>query len=57
VPGWFREKVERGEIGVRSGQGFYAWTPESAAARSRAIAQALLRIARMPGQTAAGREE
>jgi 3-hydroxybutyryl-CoA dehydrogenase len=57
VPPWFRDKVGRGEIGVRSGQGFYPWTPESAAARSRAIAQALLRIAGMPGQTAAGREE
>jgi 3-hydroxybutyryl-CoA dehydrogenase len=57
VPPWFRDKVERGEIGVRSGQGFYPWTSESAAARSRAMAQALLRIAGMPGQTIAGREE
>ncbi|BCR04278.1 fatty-acid oxidation protein subunit alpha [Desulfuromonas versatilis] len=25
VPGWFRDKVERGELGRKSGQGFYRW--------------------------------
>jgi 3-hydroxybutyryl-CoA dehydrogenase len=47
VPAGLRERVERGQLGVKSGQGFYSWTPESAAARSRAIAQALLEIAQI----------
>jgi 3-hydroxybutyryl-CoA dehydrogenase len=45
VPASLKEKVARKELGVKTGLGFYAWTPESAAARSRAIAQGLLRMA------------
>jgi len=44
VPAWFREKVARGELGAKTGQGFYSWTPESAAARGRELGLALLRI-------------
>jgi 3-hydroxybutyryl-CoA dehydrogenase len=47
APASLRDKVGRKELGVKTGQGFYPWTPESAAARSRAIAQALLGIARL----------
>ncbi|MDZ7784342.1 MAG: 3-hydroxyacyl-CoA dehydrogenase NAD-binding domain-containing protein [Halioglobus sp.] len=25
VPGWLRDKVEKGELGAKSGQGFYKW--------------------------------
>lgn len=47
VPATLRQKVERGELGVKTGQGFYPWSPDSAAARSRAIAQGLLGIAKL----------
>jgi 3-hydroxybutyryl-CoA dehydrogenase len=40
-----REKVERGELGVKTGKGFYEWTPESAEASRARIAEALVRIA------------
>jgi 3-hydroxybutyryl-CoA dehydrogenase len=46
VPASLSARVERKELGVKTGQGFYPWTPESAAARSREMAQALLGIAR-----------
>jgi 3-hydroxybutyryl-CoA dehydrogenase len=39
------DKVERGELGVKSGQGFYAWTPESAQAFRTRMAEALARTA------------
>ena len=45
VPRWLREKVERGELGVKTGKGFHEWTPESAEALRRRIAQALVDIA------------
>ena len=34
------EKVERGELGVKTGKGFYEWTPESAEALRQRVAQA-----------------
>jgi 3-hydroxybutyryl-CoA dehydrogenase len=40
------EKVERGELGAKSGQGFYTWTPESAAALRDRIGRALVELAR-----------
>jgi 3-hydroxybutyryl-CoA dehydrogenase len=46
VPASLIAKVERKELGVKTGRGFYPWTPESAAARSRELAQALLGMAR-----------
>jgi 3-hydroxybutyryl-CoA dehydrogenase len=41
-----REKVERGELGVQTGKGFYDWTPEGAAALRERIAHALVEIGR-----------
>ena len=48
VPTLLREKVERGELGVKSGRGFYDWTPESAEALRQRIAWALIEIGRWP---------
>jgi 3-hydroxybutyryl-CoA dehydrogenase len=42
VPTILKQKVERGELGVKTGQGFYSWTPESAAALRERIGQALV---------------
>ena len=39
-----REKVERGELGAKTGKGFYDWTPESAEAARRKMAQAFIEI-------------
>ena len=41
-----REKVARGELGLKTGKGFYEWTPEEAAALRGRIANALAAIAR-----------
>jgi 3-hydroxybutyryl-CoA dehydrogenase len=38
------EMVARGELGPKSGQGFYEWTPESAEAARQKVAQALVEI-------------
>ena len=43
-PQVLREKVERGELGVKTGKGFYDWTAESADALRRRIANALVEI-------------
>ena len=48
IPKRLREKVERGELGVKTGKGFYEWTPESTAALQARIAQGLTQIARWP---------
>ena len=42
-----REKVARGELGLKSGQGFYAWTPDEAAALRKRIGDGLAAIARL----------
>ena len=39
-----REKVESGDLGVKTGKGFYEWTPESAEALKQRIARALVEI-------------
>jgi 3-hydroxybutyryl-CoA dehydrogenase len=39
-----RQKVERGELGVKTGKGFYDWTLESAEALRQRIAHALVEI-------------
>jgi len=39
------EKVARGELGVKTGKGFYAWTPDSARALQGRIASGLARLA------------
>jgi len=46
VPNILKEKVERGELGVTTGKGFYDWTPESAGALRDRIAKALIEIDR-----------
>jgi len=40
VPPVLREKVERGELGVKTGKGFCEWTPESAEELRQRIALA-----------------
>jgi 3-hydroxybutyryl-CoA dehydrogenase len=42
-----REKVARGELGLKTGKGFYEWTPEEAAALRNRISNALAAIARL----------
>jgi 3-hydroxybutyryl-CoA dehydrogenase len=46
-PASLRQKVARGELGLKSGQGFYTWTPEEAAALRKRIADGLAAIARL----------
>ena len=48
VPASIKERVARGELGIKSGQGFHTWTPESAAALRSRIGRALIEIARWP---------
>jgi 3-hydroxybutyryl-CoA dehydrogenase len=45
-PPSLKEKVARGEIGVKAGKGIYTWTPESAEELKRRIAKALIEISR-----------
>lgn len=44
TPKILRDHVARGELGVKTGKGFYEWTPESAETLRRRIAQALVAI-------------
>ena len=44
VPALLRDKVARGELGAKTGRGFYQWTPESAEELRRRIAAALVEI-------------
>ena len=46
VPAVLRERVDRGELGVKSGRGFFDWTPESADALRRKVGEALAGMAR-----------
>jgi 3-hydroxybutyryl-CoA dehydrogenase len=46
-PASLRQKVARGEFGLKSGQGFYTWTPDEAAALRKRIADGLAAIARL----------
>ena len=46
VPAVLNEKVEGGELGVKTGKGFNEWTPESAEALRQRIAAALVEIDR-----------
>ncbi|MBT3603867.1 MAG: 3-hydroxyacyl-CoA dehydrogenase family protein [Candidatus Latescibacteria bacterium] len=46
VPNILNEKVERGDLGVTTGKGFYDWTPESTQALKDKIAKALIKIDR-----------
>ena len=44
VPVILKEKVEEGELGIRSGKGFYEWTPESGEDLRARVAKALIEI-------------
>ena len=46
LPAILRERVELGELGVKSSRGFYDWTPESAEELRRRIGHALVEIGR-----------
>ena len=46
MPQILRDKIESGEFGVKTGKGFYDWTPESAEALRQRIAHALIEIAK-----------
>jgi 3-hydroxyacyl-CoA dehydrogenase len=46
-PQSLREKVARGELGLKTGKGFYEWMPEEAAALRRRIGEGLAVIARL----------
>lgn len=48
VPASIRERVDRGELGLKTGRGFHDWTPEKAAALRARIGRALIEIARWP---------
>ena len=48
VPPLIREKVARGELGLKTGRGFHEWPPEAAAAFKARIGRALIEIARWP---------
>jgi 3-hydroxybutyryl-CoA dehydrogenase len=39
-----KSKVERGELGVKTGKGFYEWTPEAAEELKQRIAKALVKL-------------
>jgi len=45
IPPLLQAMVERGELGTKSGKGFYPWTPESALALKERIARILTKIA------------
>lgn len=47
VPSAVREMVSRGDLGIKTGKGFYEWTPESGAALRRRIADALVAVERL----------
>ena len=44
IPDVLRERVERGELGVKTGEGFYTWTPDSAEALRLRVASALMQM-------------
>jgi 3-hydroxyacyl-CoA dehydrogenase len=47
APPFLREKVARGDLGVKSGRGMYEWSPEEALALRSRIGAALTAIARL----------
>ncbi len=53
VPPVIAQKVERGELGLKSGQGFYPWTPDATAAFEERVARHL--SSQLREERAAGR--
>ena len=53
VPPVLAQKVERGELGLKTGQGFYTWTPDATAAFEERVARHL--ITQLREDRAAGR--
>jgi 3-hydroxybutyryl-CoA dehydrogenase len=47
LPRTLQDKVSRGELGVKTGRGFYTWTAESAEALQQRIARTLTAIAEL----------
>jgi 3-hydroxybutyryl-CoA dehydrogenase len=47
APPVVREMVARGDLGIKTGRGFYEWTPESGAALRRRIAEAIVAVGRL----------
>ena len=43
-----QEKVDKGELGAKTGKGFLDWTPESAEATRRKMANAFIEIEKWP---------
>ena len=50
IPALLREKVARGELGLKTGKGYYDWTPEEAAALRKRISEGLAAIAQLSGR-------
>jgi 3-hydroxybutyryl-CoA dehydrogenase len=48
------QKVARGELGLKSGQGFYTWTPDEAAALRKRSGDGLAAIARLSDSASSG---
>ena len=46
LPRLLLDKIEAGDLGVKSGKGFYEWTPESAEAWRKNMADSLLNMTR-----------
>ena len=53
-PELLRDMVERGDIGVKAGKGFYDWTPEKAEDMRRRIAKGLVEVGRLDSEGAKG---
>jgi len=43
-----KERVEKGQLGIKTGRGFYQWTPESAGELKQRMARGLVKIAQLP---------
>jgi 3-hydroxybutyryl-CoA dehydrogenase len=55
VPPLLQDMVARGDLGLKSGKGFYDWPPEAAEALRERIRQALIEIARWEAEGRTGR--
>ena len=42
-----KQMVQRGDLGMKTGKGFYEWTPESAAAFRRRLARGLVEVEKL----------